>query len=454
MPRASSPFTASSAATDPEDYYYCPTTTTTAAGAGTRATSPLHFLYPTMMMLHHHDRACSGSAASSSGHQHDRLHSHSHHHPHSHHHHHSHHRDTHTHHLCSKDTMNSKDTPHVHALSSPHHSSHGSKRDSRAADISRLLDPAYRPSSSSAHPHYAGTSASTSAYVDTHGDLHDPDFRHFPSPADRERFARTRGASPTKGGRSRAAYRPHWERGDELALEDEDEDGMMRNEEDHQLDADSAYFLSHPRYTSPTSRRSSGGASHHFRIHTSPSSYSYAPSTGTASSGYSPTYSVTSTLPTSVDSGETVFSAEPSPFDSTEKEKEKRGLLKRRRFSKGEKEKERRASIDLAPAVELSEKTNEEAEHDQERGQEEKEGQGRRTSRDEGEREHPQHQRANNTDDDEEEEDDDLLAGRGETGVPTCGESIRRQWQALALRFRFGVFRAQRRVRRRVHSLL
>jgi len=38
--------------------------------------------------------------------------------------------------------------------------------------------------------------------------------------------------------------------------------------------------------------------------------------------------------------------------------------------------------------------------------------------------------------------------------VPSCGQAMRRQWHALALRFRFGVFRAQRRMQRRVNSLL
>ncbi|KAF5330987.1 hypothetical protein D9619_005200 [Psilocybe cf. subviscida] len=38
--------------------------------------------------------------------------------------------------------------------------------------------------------------------------------------------------------------------------------------------------------------------------------------------------------------------------------------------------------------------------------------------------------------------------------APSCGQSLRRQWHAFALSVRFGVFRAQRRVMRRVHSIL
>lgn len=44
----------------------------------------------------------------------------------------------------------------------------------RQSDIARLLDPAY--ASPNSHP-YNGIRA---IYVDHHGDLHDPDFRHFP----------------------------------------------------------------------------------------------------------------------------------------------------------------------------------------------------------------------------------------------------------------------------------
>jgi len=38
--------------------------------------------------------------------------------------------------------------------------------------------------------------------------------------------------------------------------------------------------------------------------------------------------------------------------------------------------------------------------------------------------------------------------------VPTCTQTLKRQWQARSLAFRFGVFRAQRWMKQRVHSLL
>jgi hypothetical protein len=43
------------------------------------------------------------------------------------------------------------------------------------ADLSRLLDPSYLPRSAS-----SASSSPDSAYVDDHGDLHDPDYRDFP----------------------------------------------------------------------------------------------------------------------------------------------------------------------------------------------------------------------------------------------------------------------------------
>jgi len=91
------------------------------------------------------------------------------------------------------------------------------RRQAKAADVSRLLDPSYLSSSASSSP--------TSVYADTDGNLHDPDYRHFPvvvaplprRPAwerggedddvDREEFderARLRSASPRE--RRRARY--------------------------------------------------------------------------------------------------------------------------------------------------------------------------------------------------------------------------------------------------------
>ena len=86
----------------------------------------------------------------------------------------------------------------------PHFPSHSPKYSpsTRAAEVSRLLDPTY----SSIHPQGSGSSSSNSplsVFVDHYGDLHDPDYRHFPV----------------------VATRPKWERGvhdDDLTEEDED----------------------------------------------------------------------------------------------------------------------------------------------------------------------------------------------------------------------------------------
>lgn len=68
--------------------------------------------------------------------------------------------------------------PHISTLL-PHHSHHlhhdrQYSPNSRQADISRLLDPAYASTSTA-----PGTTCSR-AYVDHRGDLHDPDYRDFP----------------------------------------------------------------------------------------------------------------------------------------------------------------------------------------------------------------------------------------------------------------------------------
>jgi hypothetical protein len=52
----------------------------------------------------------------------------------------------------------------------------------RASDIARLLDPAYAsPSHQTASRALGSRSAIREVYVDHHGDLHDPDFRDFPT---------------------------------------------------------------------------------------------------------------------------------------------------------------------------------------------------------------------------------------------------------------------------------
>ncbi|SRR6266702_6702706 len=60
-------------------------------------------------------------------------------------------------------------------------------QDSRVADVSRILDSSYLSSSTSSSP--------TSVYADTDGNLHDPDYRHFPAVAPPRRPARESGGN-------------------------------------------------------------------------------------------------------------------------------------------------------------------------------------------------------------------------------------------------------------------
>jgi len=378
--------------------------------------SPLHFLYPVM-----HTSTTSQHASSSSIHSPREASSSS-------------HRESHHH-------------RHTHTLSSSHHTP---KRDSKAADISRLLDPAYAGSRPHAHDR--------AVYVDTQGQLHDPDFRHFPTA---DKF--TRSASPTSPRRQQrravSPRRPHWELAEtENALTDEEEDELLAIELglDDPSATSSAFFLSHPRYHSATATRrasmnSTTGAKRYGRpregayahssythgysqTYTTATSPAATASTSTTTSPasnptwYSPT-GTTSTLPTSYESDNTVLSSS-GDWDG------EKGcpIKKRRRLSKGDSKEERM-------------RKEEEKERDRE---------FRRSieaTRPVWVEENVQHQEKEKNEGAEDDDNLRLNTANGEY-VPTCTQGLKRQWQAISLRFRFGVFRAQRRMMRRVNSLL
>ncbi|KAJ7583247.1 hypothetical protein C8J56DRAFT_1096237 [Mycena floridula] len=69
----------------------------------------------------------------------------------------------------------------------------GSPSSSRRSDVSRLLDPSYASSSSRSY------SSQTMIYVDDNGEMHDPDFRQFPTfpVSDRQRGKRPADAFST-----------------------------------------------------------------------------------------------------------------------------------------------------------------------------------------------------------------------------------------------------------------
>jgi hypothetical protein len=92
---------------------------------------------------------------------------------------------------------------HPAPLPSKRHFSH--YRQPKVADVSRILDPSYLSSSASSSP--------ASVYADTDGNLHDPDYRHFPVVNDLPR-------------------RPAWERGgdeEEIDADAFDERARLRS---------------------------------------------------------------------------------------------------------------------------------------------------------------------------------------------------------------------------------
>lgn len=99
----------------------------------------------------------------------------------------------------------------------PHHS----PRRTRTADVSRLLDPSYASPAPS-------SSSQTKVYIDTDGQVHDPDYRLFPA------VRRQSGRQRRRTDSSLSPKRPSWELdldNDEYALEDEDEESSLQSDE-------------------------------------------------------------------------------------------------------------------------------------------------------------------------------------------------------------------------------
>ncbi|PPQ97189.1 hypothetical protein CVT26_000465 [Gymnopilus dilepis] len=418
-----------------------------------------------------------------------------------------------------------------------HHHSSPSRASSSAAaaqaDISRLLDPAYLPSSSSRGAHGAPSTAATAyVYVDPHGDMHDPDYRHFPVSQHHHTNLHLNNHSPNGKRRGTSPRRPHfdWEMEiDEQALEEEyyEEEGSFAKHSagphyhsNHHL-PNHNYNYTAPRYptTASSSRTwSSSGQSGQSSSATRPRDSSFSTTVSVPMSKYSPTYSPTyysptgtaSTLPTSYED-DAELSVEGSPFEEKEKQEKEKERKKLRRSSRGDKEKERLRAAEKEREKEREEeaKREKEAEEQREREREREDREReerrasfeytnyidltpspRRTSRTYGRSRHRRSLDLYAADDEErrstlypsedredEEEDDSARlhtgltslhppslrlglgaggkAGGGGNGeyVPTCTQSLRRQWQALSLSFRFSLFRAQRRVMRRVASL-
>lgn len=315
------------------------------------------------------------------------------------------------------------------------------KKRRSASDVARLLDPSYLPSSAAK----TRRSASVSAYVDNAGDMHDPDYRHFPLMQHHSQHAHNMHAHGVRRGTT--SPRPHfdWELVlDESALDDEypstPPPAPRRVGPPSPVSPVSAY-----PYTASQVASISTAA---LQTRARDSSFS------TATTYYSPT-GTASTLPTSSESSpareQIEKDDEESPFEDAEEnsfrarlaaEMEKERALQRAAEEKeggckgyGERRRRRRMSREA------------EKEREKEREREKK-------TADEEEEEERQEVVAPHND---EEDEDGRMLRRAQSAleyVPTCTQSLRRQWQVLALRFRFGVFRARRRMARRVQSLL
>ncbi|KAH9484501.1 hypothetical protein JR316_0003983 [Psilocybe cubensis] len=375
-----------------------------------------------------------------------------------------------------------------------------------AADISRILDPSYLPSSST-----RPSPTFTRAYVDKNGDLHDPDYRHFPSPAHKlpqrqkqhslsSSYSHSSASSASRVSPSTTSSntrRPQfdWEIDlDESALDDESEEWQNHHQRN--------------RYSAPPTRSwsTSSHTTNNNAYTTRPreSSFSTMSMYTPTSTYYSPT-GTSSTLPTSYEDDTDAVLSE-SPFEEKvhalqrEREREKKH---RRRLSKGDREKERmrlREEKERAQRQEDEEREVREMREKMECQEEEttrqrrmsverplSAGAGRRASRqvydlDEDDDAFVTAREESTILDDADDDSAHLRAptlvsrvrsrSRSRSAakntatstlaptaqeseyVPSCTQSLKRQWQAFALGFRFGVFRAQRRVMRRVASLM
>ncbi|TFK30298.1 hypothetical protein FA15DRAFT_677535 [Coprinopsis marcescibilis] len=308
-------------------------------------------------------------------------------------------------------------------LRSPHSSDQIITRQNN--DISRLLDPSYTSS------YYRPTQhrATYGPYVDAHGDMHDPDYRQFPIIYQSPKSQRY----PTN---------PYDD--DSALLLDDDEDTH-----------DDLGFANKRNSFSSTRTKTRPQSQFHYPSTRRSNSPTYSPtskySSGAilASSGVSPISTIASS---SASSSSSVLSPAQSPADTDESCKQRcriSALKKRRRTSATTLDRERdderakvpkRLSYDFEDVVESQRRRSIEYAREDQRN---------RFVEEVVEEEEQQQQQ-----DDDDEEEEQQRRKRKEESVPTCGESLQRQWQALSLRIRFGMFRAERRIKKRVQSLI
>ncbi|TRM61216.1 hypothetical protein BD626DRAFT_570880 [Schizophyllum amplum] len=290
------------------------------------------------------------------------------------------------------DAMSVPRRHHNHRPRSPTKRHRAYSPSSRADDISRLLDPAY------ASP----TRRAEGVYVDHHGELHDPDFKLFP-PLPKPKA-------------------PRWERdaGDELdALDDEEEPRETR------------------RYTP---------------------SPSFTPSYAAPSSYARTSYYVAPQLPASYDSEDTVLGSVAPSFDDEKQQKARRSGLKlriRRRNRRNtdatavEEEEPSPSDASPSPLTPAPLAGTPEAPRSLYPQHPPSPRRHRRASieepvepaYDEEEMEEPEL---------EEDEEEDAPHTPDADETPSCTKALRLQWQAFTLRMRFGAFRVERKVKKRL----
>ncbi|EPQ57842.1 hypothetical protein GLOTRDRAFT_114455 [Gloeophyllum trabeum ATCC 11539] len=301
---------------------------------------------------------------------------------------------------------------HKHAL--PSHRRPSSKQSSAGYDISRILDPAYASASSSS----ASSSSPSSAYVDRHGDLHDPDFRPF-APAHKRRSAPGAGINVD-------TYRTQWDG----TSDDEDDAASACGSETERLHHPHYPHAHHHHHLSQRDRSTSGSRTRT----TSPRRFLpyYEPPFAATTLSSSPEEDDATVSPylrqnyhyddynvriRRADEEEDPFvdaygSGHATGFGYDEEgERKGRRLLKGRmaarkekRKSKDEKDIEKRVVPHAPSPFQLDGTTVE----------------------------------------------DEVSSSQQQEWTPTCTQSIRRQWQAVSLALRFSLFRARRRLRRKL----
>jgi len=312
----------------------------------------------------------------------------------------------------SSSTSNSPSSPSFfltkkNRQSNPYHPS------TRAADIARLLDPSYtRPASPS-----SASSANYGVYVDHHGRLHDPDYRAFP-------LLPSSSSTSSKGKISPRAVRPpRWLEGSALDEEDEEEG----DEQDE--------YVPYPGRGSPFYRPTQSRYAASPRRYTNASTnttytYPYSASSSTSTSSADPTYTyVYSSSPVSDHSMLSYTSDEDEDGEEEHRGRRHHKIRKPKRPSHTHPSSSLKAKSKSptplrapSPATSLPEL--------------------------------PSSPESDVYDLDEEDEDAvHSEHGEEDEDPATCTGAhlrlrMRREWQALSLRLRFGVWRVRRRVKR------